>query len=251
MPRISLLPGSAWDSLGTFPVEKDNVINQFHVEQAYLLAKALSFNIEPYASLDIVRDSKKFTWNNKVRGIVGLRFQKPFGHGVINTNFAYAVEQRQKLDNSPKVTEKGFMLSNDGWFGYDQPSPHSSSGFLKNTPGTLWWTAGNLSPFEKGNWTVLARGEQGVTLAKAGSIYLIPLGWAQAGYDTKGFSWNRRLTTGGGMQVRFPWNTGIVGVTGGYECTRTFGSLSESACGPTVKMDVWTGWLAHLGGGKK
>ncbi len=246
-----LLPGSAWDSLGTYPVEKDNIINQFHVEQAYLLAKALGFNIEPYVSVDVVKDSKEYPWNNKTKGSAGLRLQKSFGHGVINTNFAYAVEQRRKLDHSPQETRKGFMLSNDGWFGYDQPVPHVKSGLFRSTPGTLWWTAGNISPFEQGNWIVLARGEQGISLAKTASTYFIPLGWVQAGYDTKGFSWNRRLTTGGGMQVKFPWNTGVVGVTGGYECTRTLGGSSASVCGPTVKMDVWTGWLGHIGGGKK
>lgn len=245
-----LLPGSAWNSLGTYPIEKENLINQFHAEQALYFAKALGFNVGPFASLDLVKDSKQYQWDNRTRVAVGLRFQRPFSHGVLNTSFAYAFEQRRKLEKNPSRNEDAFVFSNDGWFGYSQPTPNSKGKLFRGTPGTIWWTAGNISPFEKGNWIILARGEQGISLAKAGNTYFIPLGWAQAGYDTKGYSWNRRLTTGGGMQVRFPWNTGVIGVTGGYECTRTLVGSSASTCGPTVKMDIWTGWLAHTKGGK-
>ncbi|HEY0221023.1 MAG TPA: LysM peptidoglycan-binding domain-containing protein [Candidatus Paceibacterota bacterium] len=237
-----LTPGSAWNSFGTNPVESHNWTNQFHVDQGAILGRPLGLSLEPYVAVNATQDTGGFSWNNKVKVEGGLKVVKPFPHGVMNVSLAYASEHREN------ETRSGPSLSHDGWFGWDQPTRKGEVDFSVK-PGSVWWIVGNVSPFEKNNVIGLARAEQGITIAKAKGVSFIPLGWAQAGFDTQDKPWNNRYTVGGGLKMSIPWNTRVVGLQGGYECTRNYDKsiTTASTCGPTVKADFWTGWR-KLGG---
>lgn len=239
---LSLLrPGSAWNSLGTNPVEDGNWVNQFHFDQGIVLAKTGGVLVEPYVAVNATVDSEGYSWNNKTKVEAGLRLVKPLSHGVMNVSLAYAHERREEEVGS----RSDLTLYHDAWFGWSQPSVNKKGDSSMTLPGTIWWVVGNVSPFEKNNIIGLARAEQGVTVGKIDKVSLIPIGWAQAGFDSQDKPWNNRYTLGGGLKVSFPWRTGVLGIQGGYECTRYHGKVvvsSSATCGPAVRMDVWTGW---------
>lgn len=238
---LSLLrPGSAWNSLGTTPVEDGNWVNQFHLDQGIVLTQVGGVLVEPYVALNATVDTEGYTWNNKAKVEAGLKLSKPLPHGVVNMSVAYANERREKEMGS----KSNLIFYNDAWFGWNQPSANKGDSSM-TLPGTIWWVMGNVSPFEKNNVIGLARAEQGVTVAKIGKVSLTPTGWGQAGFDSQDKPWNNRYTLGGGLKVSFPWRTGVLGIQGGYECTRYHGKAavsSSATCGPAVKVDVWSGW---------
>ncbi len=240
-----LTPGSIWNSLVTNPIERGNWVNYFHVDQGIILGRPMGVAIEPYVALNVTQDSKGFQWNNKAKAEEGLKLSKPLANGFINVSGAYATERREETGSRPSETKSGLILYTDGWLGRDQPTNSSGNNFFSNTPGSVWWVVGNVSPFEKGNIIGLARAEQGITAVKVKGVSLIPIGWAQAGFDTQNKPWNRRYTMGGGLEVDIPWNTGVVGFQGGYECTRNYGEKitpSSATCGPAVRLDFWSAW---------
>jgi hypothetical protein len=235
----TLTPGSAWNTLLTVPVERGNWINQFHIDQGVILARPAGIAIEPYVAVNVTQDTKGYDWNNKTKVEAGLKLGKTVSHGVMNVSFAYADERREYGGS-----RSGFTVYHDAWFGRDIPNDSPGTRYFKAAPGYVWWIVGNVSPFEKGNVIGLARAEQGVAAVKTGGISLIPTAWLQGGFDTDGNPWNRRYTAGGGGKIAIPWHTGTIGVTGGYECTRSYDDKAPSgaACGPTVRVDFWTGW---------
>ncbi len=244
LPAPKYAPGSAWNSFGTSPLESGNYVNYLHADQGFILGWIGGVKVEPYVAFNSTHDSKGYMWNNKTEAEVGLKLGKPFSHGILEVGGAFAVERRQ---SSPSETRSGFIGFTDGWFGWDAPtSRHSDKNLFRSTPGSFQFLAGNVSPFEKNNVIGTVRLEQGITLAKAGRVSFIPEGWGQVGADTQDKPWNNRLVYGGGLKAAIPWNSGTVNVLGGYECAEQYrnrgGSSSNSVCGPTVKVDIWTGW---------
>jgi hypothetical protein len=241
-------PGSAWNSFGTTPVEPGNRIDYFHVDQGIVLGQLPGkIQFEPYLAFNATKDTKGYTWDNKVKGEGGVKLVKSFTRGIIEAGGAYAFENRRGGE-----TKSGFIWFTDGWFGWDAPSRSGRNSFLSALPGSGQWVVGNISPFERGNVIGVVRLEQGVTLAKVKSISLIPDVWGQVGFDSQNKSWNNRYVYGGGMKIVVPWKTGVVDFIGGYECVKTHDnhdtSASASMCGPTVRINIWTGWRKKIGG---
>ena len=234
-------PGSLWNSLGTTPIEKGNFVNYFHVDQGVVLGSFAGLQIQPFVALNVVRDTKDLPWNNKILGQAGLKLVKPSNFGMTEVGLAYAVEQR-----SGGETRDGPMVFADGWYGRSQPANVSTgSKFFSSLPGNLQFVAGNISPFEKGNWIANVGAEQGVSLTKIGSTSFIPQGTFRISIDTDKNPWNNRYTYGGGLKISFPWNTGVVNFVPGYECAKTYrisGAKQGSVCGPSARLDFWTGW---------
>ncbi len=251
-PFVRMAPGSTWNFLGTTPLEKGNLIDYFHVDQGVILAEVSGIQVEPYVAVNTAKDSKGYPWNNKVKMEAGVKIGKGFRTGIAKIGVGYASERRDSYGSTPSQTESDWTVFTEGWFGRDQPSRSPRNSFLSATPGSAQWLIGTVSPFERRNVIGLTRVEQGVQLAKVSSVSLIPMGWGQFGFDTKGNFWNNRYTYGGGLKIAIPWNTGVVDVVGGYECAKQHDGGKPSSvaavCGPAVRFDIWTGWRKKLGG---
>ena len=240
-----LLPGSAWDSILTTPLERGNIINASHLEQAFVIWKDGRFQLQPYIALNSTVATKPYSWDNRVEGEIGMRLVMAVKLGVIDFRVAEADEIRKG-----GVNKSGLLEETTGWLGWKQPmNPDAKGGFLSSAPGSTWWVLGNVSPFERNNLVGLAHIEQGVTLARFGKISLIPEATLTAGFDTKGEFWNNRVTYGGDFKIVVPFKSASFDVRGGYECAMQYrGGPSISACGPVVKVNFWVPW--RLKGGE-
>lgn len=244
-------PGSLWDIVGTSPLEKNNWINYFHVDQGFLLGKIGKVQVVPYVGFNAVKDSKGFPWNNRVQGEVGVKFARPFLGGVIDVGTAFAAERRfgKSLSTNTKTGLIGFA---GGWHGWQLPNnvPPPNKLLPGGLPGTFQWRVGNISPFERNNVIGSLRADQGFTLAKFGRVSFIPTASVQAWTDSDKNPWNRRYMYGGGLKVAIPFKASIVDVQGGYMCAKQYSgapSISGTGCGPAISLNIWTGW----GRGKK
>lgn len=247
-------PGSMWSSLGgVSPIEKNNLVDYFHVDQGLVINKTKGLDVEPYVAVNVTRDTQKFPWNNKEKMEAGLRLVKSFPSGIADVGIAYAIERRDSIEKSSAETMSGPIVFTSGWFGYNTSfGERKSDSFLEDTPGSFQWVVGNISPFEKNNVIGQARLEQGITVTKIKQAPVDLLYWGQVGFDTQGMAWNNRITNGIGFKVSMPMTSGVVELVGGYECVHSYrqesSSSTRAACGPTIKFDLWTGWRKKMGG---
>jgi hypothetical protein len=250
LPIGKFAPGTIWNSVGRTPLEVGNTVDYFHVDQGIILGRVKGIDFEPYVALNATKDTKNFSWDNRAKVEAGVKLVKPFDSGIAEIGGGYAVERRDLWSSG--TTASSLIAFTDGWFGWDQPSNLKlEKGFFKGYPGSGQWLFGNTSPIEKNNFIGSARVEQGVLATKVKTTSLIPIGWGQAGFDTKENPWNNRYIYGGGLKISVPWNTGVVDLTGGYECAEnhTRGSPNgNTSCGPALSFNIWTGWRVKTGG---
>ncbi len=251
LPPPLVAPGSLWNTALTTPVERGNWANYFHVDQGVVIGRIGKINLMPYIAVNAVKDTKGYSWNNRVEAEAGLRLVRSFDHGMIMVGGAYAVERRAGVKGSSSTQKSAPIGYYSQWFGWDQPTSRSSEKkFFSGLPGSTWFTIGNISPYERNNVIGLGRIEQGFTLVKIGRVSFIPQGTLQAGGDTDKNRWNNRVVYGGGLKIVIPTKTSSFDVSGGYECAKQYrgagigsvGGLGSRACGPTVRVNIWTGW---------
>lgn len=246
-------PGSTWSSLGVSPIEKGNLVDYFHVDQGVVVDKIKGFDVEPYVAVNVTRDTRKLPWNNKEKMEAGLKLVKSFPSGITDIGIAYALERRDALEKSSAETKSGPIVFTSGWFGYNTSfGERKSDSFFNDTPGSFQWVAGNISPFEKNNVIGQARLEQGITMTKIKQAPVDLFYWGQVGFDTQGMAWNNRIINGIGFKVSVPFTGGIGELVGGYECVNSYhrgiSASMPTACGPTIKLDLWAGWRKKIGG---
>ena len=224
-------PGSVWDSYGTAPAEQNNWINTFHLDQGVVVGHVANvWEVTPYAAINLTNDSKGYSWDNKDEEEAGVKLVRHFNSGQIDLGMAYGNEHRNGVDDGSK---SGLMAYVDGWFGYESFN-------RTNTPGNIWFQVGNTSPFESGNILALGRIEQGYNFSQNDGNTFGVVGWGQAGFDTKGYSWNNRYNVGGGLRLASAGKHGSAALTVGVEC---YGGQSLSGgCGPAINLDLWDGW---------
>ncbi len=248
IPFLRTASWSAWNSTIRAPIEPDNTVNYFHADLGFNLAQfGKGVNLTPYVAVNTANDTQGLPWDNKLQVELGMKISKIFGNGIVDLGGAYGIENRQGGES-----RSGFFAYTSGWFAHDTPTRSSRNSLFSSTPGSAWWKVGNFSPFEHNNILAVGHAEQGFTLAKVKSISLIPEAWARASFDTKNYIWNNRYIYGGGLKVGVPWNTGILSITGGYECVKTHDShgrpIGNTVCGPKVDFDIWTGGRFKTGG---
>jgi hypothetical protein len=248
-----LLVGSIWDSFGQNPIEPGNFVNYSHIDFGVVVDTVKKVQIEPYVGVNFIRDTKSLPWDNRVIGEWGVKFVRPFSHGVVEVGGAYAAERRFSVTGSPQQTKTGPEFFTNGWFGRDLPTRHESERkfFTGTFPGAFQWRIGNVSPFERNNLIGWIRADQGFTLAKVKGISFIPTAMSIFTFDTDNSFWNRRVTYGGGMKVAFPWKSGTLNFQGGYQCAKQYTGtpvVGGSRCGPGVSLDFWTGIRKKIGG---
>lgn len=224
-------PGSVWDSLGTTPVERDNWVNLFHLDQGVVVGHVgKGWEVTPYAALNLTTDSNGYSWDNTSKLEGGVKLVKHYNSGEISLGAAYGLEHR---DLNTEATKSGLMVFADGWFGYKAFN-------TTHTPGSGWFSIGNTSPFEQDNVIGLARIEQGYNFSQTEARSLGVVAWGQAGFDTRGDDWNNRHKAGGGLRASTSGTHGSAAITVGYECFG--GQAINTGCGPAISVDLWDGW---------
>ncbi len=108
-------------------------------------------------------------------------------------------------------------------------------------PGSLSSTTGNILPAEKGNIISETRVEQGFTAFRKGSFSVMPVASLDTTIDSKGYDWNNKIVTQGGLRAAQTFDHGIVQGDVGYTEERRMRSASR-ANGITYSGSYWFGW---------
>lgn len=243
-PYVSL-PGNAWNSSGNLsPVEKGNILSYSHLEQGMTALKlSPKTTLVPYVSLDIVRDSLNYDWNNKVVSQVGVKLARTFNHGIAQIGGAYAEEYRWEsgLRTGQPIGYASY------WFGWNQPTHNKpAKRFFHSFPGSTWGIVGNISPAENNNIIGAAYAQQGITAVKIGGLSFVPFGEYVFNKDTKEYEWNNRQMYGGGAKVIAPFRHGVLEIGSSYQRETRFESGLE-ASGFRVFGNFWFGWNPRIG----
>ena len=234
---IGSTPGSIWDSYGTIPVENDNWVNQLHLDQGIVTAIIGNvWEVTPYAAINIMNNSKGYYWEDTSEIEGGVKLVRHFDSGVIDFGVAYGNEY---IKNITPSSYSSLMFFTDGWFGYN-------SFGRDDTPSSIWWTVGNVTPFEGDNIIGLARVDQGYNFYQQNNIALGVAGWGEIGFDTRGYFYNNRQIIGIGLRASTSGKHGSAIVTVGFECftgqSVAGQSISSNGCGPAINLDLWDGW---------
>lgn len=253
IPPPHFIVGSLWNSTGQNPIEPGNLVNYSHADVGIIVGRIGKVEVEPYVAINATRDTRGYSWNNKVEAEAGIKLVRPFSRGIIQVGAAYAGERRHGTERGLAAQNKtGPIAFTTGWFGWQQPARHEPKRHIipGSLPGTFQWTVGNISPFEKNNLIGVVRLDQGVTLVKAKGISLIPTGAVQAGFDSERKPWNNRSMYAGGLKIAIPWKSGVLDVQGGYQCTSQYAGVPHmnNRCGPGFSMNIWTGMRRKIGG---
>lgn len=104
-------------------------------------------------------------------------------------------------------------------------------------PGSVWTSNGTLSTFEKDNVISQTHMEQGIAIRGAELF-----GQATGVYDSKGYDWNRRFSTGVGARFTQQMKSGMVRMSVAYVRERRYEGLRITTQGLVVAAEAWFGW---------
>ena len=231
-------PGNTWGLVGALsPMERDNILSQFHAEQGFTMIRLGDFYLIPGVSVDASHDTKGFDWNNKVAVSLGPKLVKIFNRGVVRVGTSFGHEHRTATGNSAN----GMMTSMDYWFGWGQPSvnPNKKSPLF---PGSTWGIVGNVAPFEPGNTIGFADLTQGVNAYQRGKLSVIPFVKLQLGADSKGYDWNNKVLAGGGTKLVYSRKNGSIELALMYLAEKRMRESNKQADMLSVSGSYWFGW---------
>ena len=228
------LPGQTWTSAGNLsPIEHNNVYVQSYIEQGATVFSTFSgsMTLTPYVSLGLVFDSKGYDWNNKVEPRIGVKFNRVFRKGIVSFGSAYCYEDRFQ-----SIQSSGLIVYVQDWFGW-QPASEKASRF----PGTSWAAIGNISPVEHGNIIGEAYVSQGVIAKRIRGTALVPYADFTFSRDTRGFDWDNKAISGGGVKAIIPHSQFYTEVGAAYLSEHRF-QTGRSAGGLTVFTNFSFDW---------
>src|SRR5271156_6093682 len=177
------LPGQFWTDNGNIsPVEKGDIISASYFEQGVTLHRWDFANFEVLGAVGLTADTQGYSWNNRVVGTVGGRFNKIVGtKGIIELNATYTYEDRWLTHQ----TKGGFTPSVTYWFGWNPVANQAS-----RLPGSTWGAVGWLSPVEFHNTIYNQYIKQGVVAKRFGTHSSVqPYTEITTSKDTSHFDW--------------------------------------------------------------
>lgn len=234
-----VLPGSAWSVLGNIaPVESGNIIDASYLEQGITVYRSKKFSLVPYVNLGLTHDTKGYDWNNRLTAQGGAKLIRNFRNGIVASGVVYAQEYRWKTHQRASAP----VASASYWFGWQSPSANrSKKKFFTGFPGSSWGVVGNISPVEKGNVIGNVYVQQGVAVAKTGTVSIVPFGESTTSLDTKGYDWNNRRIYGGGIKFVIPASSRVAEVGASYQKEHRWQS-DMRAGGLVFFVKIWFGW---------
>lgn len=234
-------PGSFWTDNGNIsPVEHNDIISASYFEQGITLHRTDTTSFELLGTLGITADTKGYTWNNRVVGSAGGRFNKYIGtKGIVMLNVTYTYEDRF-IGNQ---TKGGFTPSVVYWFGWQNVANQKA-----RFPGSTWGAAGYLSPVEQHNFIYNQYIKQAVVAKRFGTHASIqPYAEVTTSVDTKGYDWENYYRPGAGLEYVYTKGNTLTELGSGYLYEkRPQSGLSGS--GVQVFMKFWFGWNPIRGG---
>ncbi len=221
-------PGNSWGSTGnSSPTEKGNVIKSVYLEQGFTLFQEGTLSLVPYASLNGTLDTKGYEWNNRLIAIGGAKFVKSFSNGMISFGAGYSTEYRKG-----GMQKSASQIQATYWFGWNQ---------CERFPGSSWGVAGHVSPAERNNFISTVYAQQGVRVAKIGSVSFVPFVEGLVSADSYGYDWNNRTIYGTGVKAIFPCKKGAYELGTSYQReNRSRSGISASTV--TLFGKFWFGW---------
>jgi hypothetical protein len=230
------LVGNFWVSTESSPVEQNDVVTYTHAEQGLTIWRSGRNSITPYLSTDFVVDTKGKDWNNKALVNAGVKLTRTFRHGLVEVKAGMAGENRFKSGTlSAQPTASAAY-----WLGWQSPQiGEHPVRYFTGYPGSSWAVVGNISPAEKRNLIGLVSLTQGVTLVDGGKWQVVPFFKAQSGFDTRGYDWNNKVLSSGGVKVMIPRSGGVLEMGVQYTDEHRQGL---HASGLSAFVTLWTGW---------
>lgn len=235
----TILPGSAWSVLGNIsPVERDNVISASYLEQGITVYRNKKLSLVPYVSVGLTADTKGYDWDNRLTSQAGVKLVRNFRNGIVSSGIVYAQEYRWKTHKRAFAP----IASASYWFGWQSPSANrSKKKSFTGFPGSSWGIVGNISPVEKNNVISNIYVQQGVAIAKAGSVSIVPFGESNTSLDTKGYDWNNRQIYGAGIKFVVPGPSRVAEFGASYLKEHRWRS-NMRADGIVFFVKLWFGW---------
>ena len=191
------LPGQMWMANGTYsPVEKNNVISQWDIQQSAVVYSGWSnsLTVGPYIEFSGVIDSADFTYDNQIQPSIGIKVSKLFRFGIISAGTAYAYQ-----DRFGSTTASGRTDFVSDWFGWQ-----SIANPKNRFPGSSWASVGHNSPVEHGDLIEQGYATQGYVLRRFRRGAIISYAEITLGHDSQGYDWENRYISGAGIKVAVP-----------------------------------------------
>jgi hypothetical protein len=235
----TFFPGSVSVNSGlASPLEAENVVTYYAVEQGFTLFHRGSNRVIPYITLSGSGDRAGFDWNNKVIWQTGVKWARGFQFGVVQFGAGYAHETRFASD----ISERRATWQGSYWFGWSGAIPSRRSRRLwSGFPGSSWSVVGTPAPTEHDNFIGMWSIEQGVRMAVIAGVGLIPFVEQTLTIDSAGRPWNNRNVYGEGLKIRVPVGRGTLEAAGVYKHERRW-IEQRTAAGLTASANLWYGW---------
>jgi hypothetical protein len=235
-PATVGFPGSVNMTAGTVtPTEPGNVVSLTVLEQGVTIWRHKGFFVSGIAQASFGRDSDHYAWNNRHPLTFGVRFSQVMANSVLQVNAGESIVE----DGTNAATAKPIAYTSY-WAGWRHTL--GRSGFAPRAlPGSVWATTGIVSALEPDNWVTMAAVDQGVNVYEHGRTALIPYTRLTAGADSRGFSWNNRVSIDGGLKIRRTVAGGVIdlGVAARRQHERITGNTRTAA---VAFVELWYGW---------
>lgn len=238
-PAATFFPGSLSVNSGfASPLEDENLITSYSLEQGFTLIRRGSNRLVPYLTVLGAGDRAGLDWNNKVVMQGGLKYARGFRSGVVQVGGGYAHESR-----FISGTSQGRALwFGNYWFGWNaSPAGRRTRRLVSAFPGSSWATVGTPAPTEQRNVIGMAYIEQGIAVLKVSRAAVIPFVEHMLALDSAKRPWNNRQTVGEGVRLRVPIGRGTIELTGVYKHERRW-IARQSRGAATASVNFWYGW---------
>lgn len=107
-------------------------------------------------------------------------------------------------------------------------------------PGSVSISSGALSPTEPGNVISTTTVDQGVSVWRSGSLFVLGFASVSQRNDTAGYTWNNNTPVTFGARVAKAWTSGVLQINAGV------GIVANASTGPATApigyASYWAGW---------
>jgi hypothetical protein len=238
VPEPSLaFPGSFWIAGGDAgPAEPHNNIVQGNLEQGLTVWRSGSWFAGPFVSVSMTADTQGYDWNNKHPTTIGAKLQRRIGNGVIQAGAGVMFERDPATGD-----ERHPSAFASYWTGWQGDVHAHTRGGRPALPGSINVVSGLLTGRDPDNWMSYASVQQGIVVARAAGVAVVPFGSSSVSFDTKRRTWQNRLTSDAGVKIMRAMTGSVVeaGVAQRQQYEMLTGRTTST---PVFFVNLWIGW---------